>query len=182
MKSIGFSQGKMDKEVIESNAAKSQPQPQLKEIVRILNTDIKGDANIYYGLTLIKGISWTLSNVICYLLKIQKERKVGSLNDAERKKVEELIKNLDSQNLPAFILNRPRTADGRAKHLISSDLDLQIRMDVKRLREIQSYRGIRHALNLPVRGQRTKSHFRRGKSLGVVKKKLKQKVGTRKKG
>jgi len=54
-------------------------------------------------------------------------------------------------------------------------------MDVKDLREIQSYRGIRHALGLPVRGQRTKAHFRHGKSVGVIKKKIKQKVGTKKK-
>lgn len=155
-----------------------QPQ-QLKEIVRILHTDIKGDTNVYHGLTNIKGISWSLSNVVCYLLKLPKDRKVGSLTDKEIKKVEETIKGLSTQNLPSFILNRSRTAEGQAKHLFGSDLELQVRMDVKRLREIQSYRGIRHALGLPVRGQRTKSNFRRGKAVGVVKKRPPQKGKSR---
>ena len=160
---------------------KKQNPEKLKEIVRILNTDIPGTAKIYYGLTRIKGISWLLSNVICHILKIDKNKIVGTLTNEEIKKLEETIKNLHLQNLPAFILNRPRTKQGKAKHLLSSDLELQIKMDIKDLREIQSYRGIRHALGLPVRGQRTKAHFRHGKSVGVIKKKIKQKVGTKKK-
>ena len=51
---------------------KKQNPEKLKEIVRILNTDIPGTAKIYYGLTRIKGISWLLSNVICHILKIDK--------------------------------------------------------------------------------------------------------------
>lgn len=160
----------------------SEKPAQIKEIVRILHTDIPGNAKLYYGLTRIKGISWTLSNVICYLLKMDKNRKVGTLSDDEIKNIENTIKNLASQNLPSFILNRPRTEEGTPKHLLSSDLELQIKMDIKGLREMQSYRGIRHALGLPVRGQRTKAHFRHGKAVGVVKKKVKQKVGTKKKG
>lgn len=156
-------------------------QEQMKEIVRILNTDVKGEAKVYYGLTRIKGISWTLSNVICYLLKIDKNKKIGTFSDIEIKKIEETIKNLHSQNLPSWILNRPRTEEGSSKHLISHDLDLQKRMDIKRLRDIQSYKGIRHALALPVRGQRTRSHFRKGKAVGVVKKKP-QKSTKKKKG
>ena len=48
--------------------------------------------------------------------------------------------------------------------------------DIKRLKKIKSYRGIRHAANLPVRGQRTKSHFRsnRRKGTGIKKKSKKQ--------
>lgn len=151
--------------------ATQKPQQEMKEVVRILNTDINGDSNTYYGLTKITGISWNLSNAICYILKLDKTTKVGTLPNETIKKIEETIKNLGSQNLPAFILNRPRTSSGKANHLTGSDLELQKRMDIKRLRDIQSYKGIRHALNLPVRGQRTKSNFRKGRAVGVIKKK-----------
>ena len=148
-----------------------QKSENVKEIVRILQTDIKGETNLYSALTQIKGISWNLSNALCYMLKLDKTRKIGSLDDTEIKEIQEGIRNLYSSNLPSFLLNRPKVLDGERKHLIGSDLDLQLRMDIKGLRDIQSYKGIRHALGLPVRGQRTKSNFRRGRSVGVIKKK-----------
>lgn len=142
-----------------------------KELVRILNTDIKGEANVYAGLTRIKGISWALSNVVCHLLSLDKSRKVSTLSDAEIKKLEEVIKSLHTRALPTFILNRPKMHESGPKHLIGTDIELQLRADIKSMRDIQSYKGIRHALGLPVRGQRTKSHFRHGRAVGVTKKK-----------
>ena len=150
----------------------------LRELVRIHNTDIEGTMNMYAGLTRIKGVSWGISNAVCKILAIDKGTKVGTLTDDEIKKVEIAIKNVHKE-LPYYMLNRPRGPEG-AKHLIMSDMELQHSMEIRKLREIQSYRGIRHALGLPVRGQRTRSHFRRGRAVGVEKKKLKQKVGTKK--
>ena len=53
------------------------------------------------------------------------------------------------------------------------DLIFSKQQDVRRLQKIKSYRGLRHAANLPLRGQRTKSNFRRnkGKAVGVKRKK-----------
>ena len=62
-------------------------------IIRILSTDIEGKMKIFPGLTKIKGISWSFSNAICKILKIDKNRKIGSLNDEEIKKILEFIKN-----------------------------------------------------------------------------------------
>ena len=54
-------------------------------------------------------------------------------------------------------------------------LDLKKETDLKRLKKIKSYRGIRHAANLPLRGQRTKAHFRKNKQKGVgIKKKARE--------
>ncbi len=142
-----------------------------KELVRILNTDIKGETSVYAGLTRIKGISWALSNAVCLLLDLAKSRKVSTLSDAEIKNLEEVIKSLHTRTLPTFILNKPKMHEGGPKHLIGTDLELQLRTDIKGMRDIQSYKGIRHALGLPVRGQRTKSHFRHGRAVGVTKKK-----------
>ena len=148
-----------------------QEQKQQDErMIRILSEDIEGKTKIYPGLTRIKGISWTLSNAIFLILKLDKTRKIGSLTDEELKKITDFIKN---PKLPTYILNRRADLDtGEDKHLVGSDLDLQKEFDIKRLKKIKSYRGMRHSAGLPVRGQRTKGHFRaKGKSLGVKRKK-----------
>ncbi len=138
-------------------------------IVRIMQTDIPGEKQIYVGLTKIKGISWSLANALCNKLGLDKKSKIGSLQDSEIKKIEEFIKN---PSVPNFLLNRRKDLDtGKDLHLLGSNLDLRKDFDVKRLKKIKSYRGLRHALGQPVRGQRTRGHFRKkGKSVGVVKK------------
>lgn len=152
---------------------KKKPEERKKEeasnIVRILQTDIPADKQIYVGLTKIKGVSWSFSIALCNKLSIDKRRKIESLNAEEIKKIEDFIKN---PKLPAFLLNRRKDFDsGENMHLIGSDLDLRKEFDIKRLKKIRSYRGLRHALGQPVRGQRTRSHFRKkGKSVGVLKK------------
>ena len=50
---------------------------------------------------------------------------------------------------------------------IESDLDMRLRDDLNRMRKTRSYKGRRHEFGLPVRGQRTKSTFRKGSSVGV---------------
>lgn len=145
-----------------------------ERIVRILSEDIEGGMKIFAGLTKIKGISWTFSNAICRVFGFDKNRRIGSLTDEEIKKITEFVKN---PKVPAFILNRkfdPETGEDR--HLTGTDLDLRKEFDVKRLKKIKSYRGIRHGAGLPLRGQRTKSNFRRQrkKGMGIKKKNKKQ--------
>ncbi len=143
-----------------------------ERIVRILSKDIEGKMKIYPGLAKIKGISWSVSNAICKALGIDKNRKIGSLTDEEVEKISEFAKN---PKIPAYLLNRKADFEtGKDIHLIGSDLELRKEFDIKRLRKIKSYRGFRHASGLPLRGQRTKSHFRKNKSKGVgIKKKKK---------
>lgn len=139
-----------------------------ESLIRILSTDIPGNKNILAGLTRIKGVSWSFSNAICNFLKIDKSRKIASLDSEEIKKISEFIKN---PKLPAFLLNRRfDRIEGKNIHKTGADLDLQREFDVKRLKEIRSYKGLRHALGQPVRGQRTRSHFRKQKSVGVMNK------------
>lgn len=140
------------------------------KLVRILSQDIEGKMSIYSGLTYIKGISWGLSKAICEKLGLEKNRKMGSLKEDEIKKISEFIKNPD---VPKFLFNRRNDFEtGIDKHLTGNDLDLKKEFDIKRLKKIKSYRGIRHVAGLPVRGQRTKSHFRKNKSKGAgIKKK-----------
>ena len=141
-----------------------------ERIVRILSTDIEGGQKIYPGLGKVKGISWSLANAICKSLGLEKGRKIGSLTEEEVKKISEFLKN---PKLPLFLMNRRKDFDtGENRHLIGTELDLTKDFDIKRLKKIRSYRGVRHGAKLPVRGQRTKGHFRknRSKSVGIKKK------------
>jgi len=141
-----------------------------ERIVRILSKDIEGRMKLYAGLTKIKGVSWTMSNAVCNLLKIDKNKRIGELTDTEIAKITEFLKN---PKAPGFIFNRRSDLEtGEDKHLIGVDLELKQEFDIKRLKKIKSYRGLRHLLGLPLRGQRTKANFRknRRKSSGIQKK------------
>jgi small subunit ribosomal protein S13 len=143
-----------------------------ERIVRILSKDIEGKFKIYVGLTKIKGISWSMANAICKVLNLDKNRMIGSLTKEEVQEIEKFITN---PKMPIFLFNRKRDmGTGEDKYLTGSDLELQKEFDINRLKKIKSYKGYRHALGLPARGQRTKSHFRKNKKKGVgIKKKTK---------
>lgn len=155
-----------------------------KELIRIANTDIMGKKQVYYGLTDIFGVSFSFSNALCHTLNLDKRRKIGSLNEKEVKDVEAAITHPDK--IPAWLRNRRKESEtGADIHAIGSNLRLVQEFDVRRLKKIKSYRGIRHGLGLPVRGQSTKAHFRHGKAVGVIKKATKiaaAKADTGKKG
>lgn len=144
-----------------------------ERIVRISSRDVEGGMKIYAGLAKIKGVSWSLSNAVCKKLKIDKTRKIGSLTEEEIKKITDFIKN---PKVPKHILNRRGDFEtGKDKHLVESDLELQKEFEIKRLKKIKSYRGFRHSSGLPLRGQRTKSNFRKNKAKGAGIKKKGQK-------
>lgn len=150
--------------------------PELKKeyfsIVRIVQTDIPGNKNLLTGLTYIKGVSWSISNAVCEILKLDKTKKIIELDKQEIEKITEFLNN---PKLPTFLLNRRKDFEtGENHHLITTALDMKKEFDIRRLKKIRSYRGLRHALGQPTRGQRTKSHFRsKGKkrAVGVQKSK-----------
>jgi small subunit ribosomal protein S13 len=170
----GAQQGKQVKK------ADEKPTITAKSIIRIASTDIPGEAAVYAGLTRIKGISWGLSNALCTYLKIDKTRKISSLTEQEIESILKLIKNPEVRS---FLLNRRTDIEtGKNKHLITSDLELQKDFDIKRMKKIRCYKGWRHALGQPVRGQRTRSHFRKGRAIGVQRAKTKPAASPKKKG
>ena len=145
---------------------KQQTEQQYAErVIRILSKDIEGKMTLYSGLAKIKGVSWTLSNAICMALKLDKKRKIGSLTEKE---IESISKIFKDNKIPKFLLNRQNDFEsGEDKHLTGSDLELRKDFDIKRLKKIKSYRGLRHSINLPLRGQRTRSNFRRNRRKGA---------------
>jgi small subunit ribosomal protein S13 len=145
-----------------------------RHIIRIVNTDLDGNKSISQGLRNIKGVSFMFSNMVCTIASIDPNKKVGYLTDTEVKRIENILKNPSSTGSPIWMLNRRNDyEDGVSKHLLSSDLGFVQDNDIKRMKKIKCYKGVRHILDLPVRGQRTKSNFRKNKGkvhLGVKRK------------
>ena len=75
-------------------------------------------------------------------------------------------------NIPKWLLNRQRDIrEGTWSQLISNGVDTKLREDLERLKKIRAHRGLRHFWGLKVRGQKTKSTGRTGRTLGVTRKK-----------
>jgi small subunit ribosomal protein S13 len=156
----------------------AQPMPETREqrhLVRVLNTDLKGEKQILYSLTKIKGIGVMFANAVLKKAGIPADKKTGFLTEKEVSMIENVITRPASSGIPTWMFNRRKDFDtGENHHLITSNLDFTQEMDVKRMKKTKSYKGLRHQWGQPVRGQRTKSNFRvnKGKgSLGVQKKK-----------
>ncbi len=153
----------------------------MKGIIRVGNTDIPGERKVIAGLSRIYGIGDNLATAICRKLNLNTQRKIGELTDQEVKDIDLLIK--DPSPLPTFLCNRRHDPEtGISRHLIGADLKLRTDFDVRTMKKLKTYKGIRHGAGLPVRGQRTKSHFRTGSSVGVMKKASKATPGKSQEG
>jgi small subunit ribosomal protein S13 len=160
-------------------AAKEQPKEKPKRVpesdmheeslIRVYGYDIRGSRPIYTGLTYIKGVSWSVANAACVKLGLERGRRLNTFSKEEIKKIEDFLKQLD---VPKYMKNRQSDPEtGAAGHFLSTDLDRKKDFDIRRLKKIRTYKGIRHGLRLPVRGQRTRSHFRKtGVAVGVKRK------------
>ena len=146
-----------------------------RQIVRIINADIVGTKQVYHGLTSIFGVGFSFSSAICNVLDVDVKKKIGNLTNEEVKKIEDIIKNPAKYGIPQYLYNRRKDLEtGLDKHIVTSELKLAKDFDIKKLKRIKCYRGIRHSMGLPVRGQKTRSNFRKGKTVGVSKKRTAQ--------
>lgn len=159
---------------------KEQSKEQIRYIVRIAAKDLNGTEPIYKALTDIKGIGHRTGMIFARVFEretgIAFDEKIGKLNDEQVKLLESIIKDPLKFGVPEWALNRRKDFyTGETKHLTAGDLDFAIREDIKRLNKIKSYRGLRHAWGLPVRGQRTRStHRGKGPTIGVHRKEARQ--------
>lgn len=121
-------------------------------MVRISGVDIPNDKHICIALTYIFGIGRSAAEAMLDKLNIDNSIKTKDLSEDELVKIREYIEN---------------------NYTIEGDLRREVSQNVKRLIEINSYRGIRHKRGLPVRGQRTHTNARtrKGKrrSVGIKK-------------
>jgi small subunit ribosomal protein S13 len=117
-------------------------------MARISGVNIPDNKQVLYSLAYIHGIGLKTSGDILAQAKIEPEVRVKDLTDAEISRIQETI---------------------NANHTIEGELQRIVTGNIKRLRDIKAYRGMRHQFNLPSRGQRTKTNARtrRGKKVTV---------------
>jgi len=169
----GGKQADKPKEKPRSKAPKivENEDPDFVHLVRVSGVVVDGNLTIPKALVNIKGIGPRLADSVINTLEIPKETKAGALDEAQVAAIEKKLEEI-REIVPAWMLNRRRDVEtGENLHRIGPDLDMQLREDINREKKTKSYRGIRHAINLPVRGQRTRSTFRKGSTVGVSRKK-----------
>lgn len=108
-------------------------------MARIAGVDLPRDKRIEFGLTYIFGIGLTTAREIIEKTGINPDTRVRDLSEDEVAKIRELLDN---------------------EYNVEGDLRREISLNIKRLVEINSYRGKRHRSGLPLRGQRTKTNAR----------------------
>ena len=156
-------------------APEKQPDANFKHIVRIANVDVPGTKQIRWALTNIKGIGINFADAVCKLAGVERQAKTGYLSTEEIEKLNRVVEAPAKFGMPEWMFNRRKDFDGgEDKHILTGTLTFVRDNDIKRLKKIRTRRGIRHMQGLPVRGQRTKAHFRKqkGKVIGVSKKKV----------
>ncbi|HII15989.1 MAG TPA: 30S ribosomal protein S13 [Nanoarchaeota archaeon] len=145
----------------------------IRQMVRLIDKTIPGTRILELALCDLRGVGFPMAHAICHVLEIDEKCKVGSLSDEQLQKIEEAIKNPLKFNIPKWMLNRRNDYEtGADLHLQGADLTFNVDNDIKRMKKIRCYKGMRHSAGQPVRGQKTRAHFRHGTSLGVTKKKV----------
>ncbi|XP_015792462.1 40S ribosomal protein S18 [Tetranychus urticae] len=143
-----------------------------QHILRIMNTNIDGRRKVMFALTSIKGVGRRFSNIVCKKADVDLNKRAGELTEEEVEKLVTIMSNPRQYKIPLWFLNRQRDIkDGKYSQVTSNSLETKIREDLERLKKIKAHRGLRHYWGLRVRGQHTKTTGRRGRTVGVSKKK-----------
>ncbi len=143
---------------------------EFRHIVRIAGKDIPGTKKTIIGISQIKGMGYNFAKSLLDILKINPNSNVGFLTETQVEEIEKAMRNPASVNIPAWFLNRRKDIDsGTDLHLITSDIDFNVRNDIEREKGMNSWRGFRHTYGLKVRGQRTRTTGRKGGAVGVRK-------------
>ncbi|MBQ3352457.1 30S ribosomal protein S13 [Candidatus Saccharibacteria bacterium] len=117
-------------------------------MARIASVVIPSEKQVWVALTYVYGIGRTTSKAILAEAKIEPTTRVKDLTEAEEAKINEIIAN---------------------KYRVEGDLRRLVTNNIKRIKDINSYKGVRHKLKLPVNGQRTRTNARtrKGKAIAV---------------
>ncbi len=141
-----------------------------RHIVRIAGKDVPGAKKMIIGVSQVRGIGYNFAKAILDVLKIDQNSNIGFLTESQVEEIEKVMRNPSSINVPSWFLNRRKDIDsGENLHLITSDIEFNVRNDIEREKNINSWRGFRHTYGLKVRGQRTRTTGRKGGAVGVRK-------------
>jgi len=116
-------------------------------MARIAGVTIPNDKEVWVALTYVYGIGRTTSKAILAAAKIKPTTRVKDLTEAEEQQLERVIAN---------------------KYTVEGDLKRLVTNNIKRLKDINSYKGLRHKAGLPVNGQRTRTNARTRKGRAIA--------------
>jgi small subunit ribosomal protein S18e len=142
---------------------------------------------VMYALTKIKGVGRRYSNLVCKKADVDLNKRysfhslrwaigrvltiysAGELTSEELERIVTIIQNPTQYKIPTWFLNRQRDiVDGKDSQILANGVDSKLRDDLERLKKIRAHR---HYWGLRVRGQHSKTTGRRGRTVGVSKKK-----------
>ncbi|KAF7692978.1 40S ribosomal protein S18 [Cucumispora dikerogammari] len=135
-------------------------------MIRMFNTNIDGRLQIIKALGVIRGIGDRFAYIVIRKAGIESQRRAGELSQDEQQKLIDIMSNPTAFGIPNYFLNHEKDfSEGTNSHLISNQLDTNLRFLVERGRKTKHVRQCRLAAGLKVRGQRTKSNGRNGGKL-----------------
>ena len=141
-------------------------------ILRVCNTNIDGRQKVVYALRRIKGVGRRFSTMICKKADIDMTLRAGELKPEQVEKIVAVLQNPQEFKIPVWMLNRQKDfVDGSNSQLLANNIESKMREDLERMKKMKMHRGLRHAWNLRVRGQHSKTTGRRGRTVGVSRKK-----------
>lgn len=144
--------------------------------MRDLRVSLDGNHKVAHGITMIRGVGRRFAQAAVKVAGIDPDSRIGALAEKDLKKIEEIILEPVKHGIPKWMVNRNKDLrTGSDLHLIGNRLELTVKRDIERMKKMRSYKGVRHAAGLKVRGQKTKSTGRHGLVIGVIRKKLKSK-------
>jgi len=143
---------------------------EFRYLVRIKGKDLDGRKKLIPALADLRGVGDNFAQSMVSSLGLDPKARLGTLSDSQLKEIEKSLIDGSSLKVPQWALNRRRDPEtGETKQLIMTDLDLALKSDTDREKTVQSWKGIRHGLGLKVRGQRTRTTGRKGRTVGVRK-------------
>ncbi len=157
------------KEVKKEAPKPKEGEPEIRHIIRIADTDLDGKRSVQYALTGIKGISRRVAKVLSVNAGLNPQATLGYLKDPEIEKLQTSVDNITTI-IPPWMMNKQNEIiSGEDRYVIGTDVLLSRSEDINLMKKIRSYKGIRHERGLKVRGQRTRSTGRKGRTVGVTR-------------
>merc|ERR1711970_466354 len=142
---------------------------EFQHILRVQNTNIDGNIKITHAMTSIRGMDRRFTDLCLKKAEIDRSKRAGQLNEEEIERIQTTMLQPKNFKIPVWFLNRQRGfKDGKDSQIISNSLDNKLREDYDRMKKIRLHRGIRHWWGLRVKGQKTKTSGRHGRTVGVL--------------
>ncbi|HUI86331.1 MAG TPA: 30S ribosomal protein S13 [Nitrososphaerales archaeon] len=141
-----------------------------RHLVRIAGKDLEGSKKLVVALSDVKGVGYNFASGVVKKLGLDPRLRLGTLSESQIREIEKALHDASALELPQFFYNRQKDpGTGESRQLLGSDLDFVLKGDIDNEKNVQSWKGIRHSLGLKVRGQRTRTTGRKGRTVGVRK-------------